>query len=642
MTHPVDAPSRAEKLALGAILALAAALRLAGVAFGVSWEGGWVGVWHPDEVTLVVGNLWPDLNPHYHFYPSFHIYLLFLFDALLFWTAKLLGYAAHLDYRSFMDAATSPALGAQFVLHRLVSVAFALGTVALVWKAARDWWGWKAGLLAALLLAVAPLHVQESHYATVDASFTFFSLLTIHLAWRIARFGGRGDYLGAAFALAAVASIKYNGAAAVLAVLAGHGARCLEERRPISRWIDGRLLVAGFLSFTLFWAINPYILLDQEGWRAQFFGNIEKTGAFAAEEGALHGYADYGRKLLDGVGPGVLVLGLLGAAALAFRRGRRATAAILLGFPVVFYLVMGTFDTRNPRYLLPLYPVLCLTAAYLLAAGSERIRGAALLGPVVALAVAAHTLLAGSAVHVSALARVQNIWRTDNRVLATNWVNANLPPGTKILVERNAEYGPTLSPERYVLGRHDLRPGDDVESVADIFDRGFEYVILSSFVYDLNREFETLGFYEDFRREGRLVPVAAFPGKEFNDTFHNPTIRVYRAMASPPALLRDPDGRYEHVSGAMYAFEAAGEREADTETEPRRSAVLLYEDDRPLGPAHEQHERIAKLGGGRYSHWKDGKIYFSTSDGTDPNRNGRVYAFRDFAEAAPAAPSAEF
>jgi len=80
----MNEPGRIEGLAMAAILLGGFVLRVAGVAFGVSWEGGWTGVWHPDEVTLVVGNLWPDMNPRYHFYPSFHIYLLFCVNALLF------------------------------------------------------------------------------------------------------------------------------------------------------------------------------------------------------------------------------------------------------------------------------------------------------------------------------------------------------------------------------------------------------------------------------------------------------------------------------------------------------------------------------------------------------------------------------
>ncbi|GEM_PF-1064092 len=63
---------------------------------------------------------------------------------------------------------------------------------------------------------------------------------------------------------------------------------------------------------------------------------------------------------------------------------------------------------------------------------------------------------------------------------------------------------------------------------------------------------------------------------------------------------------------------------ADSEEHPRRSTLLLYEDDKLLQPSHAVHEDIRSLGGGRYSHWNEA-LFFSTSDGSDPNTNGREY-----------------
>jgi glycosyltransferase involved in cell wall biosynthesis len=64
---------------------------------------------------------------------------------------------------------------------------------------------------------------------------------------------------------------------------------------------------------------------------------------------------------------------------------------------------------------------------------------------------------------------------------------------------------------------------------------------------------------------------------------------------------------------------------ADNEEFPERSVLMLFENENPLGPAHSLHDDIRNLGGGRLSHWKT-NLYFSTSDGSDPNTNGRMYA----------------
>jgi hypothetical protein len=55
------------------------------------------------------------------------------------------------------------------------------------------------------------------------------------------------------------------------------------------------------------------------------------------------------------------------------------------------------------------------------------------------------------------------------------------------------------------------------------------------------------------------------------------------------------------------------------------SPVLLYEDEKLLGPAHSDHDEIARHGRGHYSHWNNEGIIFSSSDNSDPTKNGRSY-----------------
>lgn len=57
---------------------------------------------------------------------------------------------------------------------------------------------------------------------------------------------------------------------------------------------------------------------------------------------------------------------------------------------------------------------------------------------------------------------------------------------------------------------------------------------------------------------------------------------------------------------------------------PIRSPLALFEDNKLQTPAHSAHSRITTRGGGAYSHWR-AELYFSTSDNSDPNGNGRKY-----------------
>jgi hypothetical protein len=60
---------------------------------------------------------------------------------------------------------------------------------------------------------------------------------------------------------------------------------------------------------------------------------------------------------------------------------------------------------------------------------------------------------------------------------------------------------------------------------------------------------------------------------------------------------------------------------------PFPSPLQLFEDAKPLGPAHSCHDDIRNQGRGRYSHWRQ-TLYFAPSDESDPNTNGRVYSIR--------------
>jgi SAM-dependent methyltransferase len=84
---------------------------------------------------------------------------------------------------------------------------------------------------------------------------------------------------------------------------------------------------------------------------------------------------------------------------------------------------------------------------------------------------------------------------------------------------------------------------------------------------------------------------------------------------------------FAHVGGHQYTVDLPHlEPEADGNEAPQRSRLMLYEDGVMLGLAHSPHAHIARYGGGRFSHWGRA-LSFSASDGSDPNSNGRTYAY---------------
>ncbi|MDR1241378.1 MAG: class I SAM-dependent methyltransferase [Deltaproteobacteria bacterium] len=63
---------------------------------------------------------------------------------------------------------------------------------------------------------------------------------------------------------------------------------------------------------------------------------------------------------------------------------------------------------------------------------------------------------------------------------------------------------------------------------------------------------------------------------------------------------------------------------SDSHEAPTGSPLLLWEDGVPLSWPHCFYEAMRRFGAGRYRHWGS-SLYFTSSDGTDPNANGRVY-----------------
>lgn len=72
--------------------------------------------------------------------------------------------------------------------------------------------------------------------------------------------------------------------------------------------------------------------------------------------------------------------------------------------------------------------------------------------------------------------------------------------------------------------------------------------------------------------------------------------------------------------GAISSVSDREDVEGDT-----RSPVVIYEGSTMLGPAHTNYRDIRDRGMGRFSSWQHQGVVFSTSDGSDPNANGRHY-----------------
>jgi len=96
---------------------------------------------------------------------------------------------------------------------------------------------------------------------------------------------------------------------------------------------------------------------------------------------------------------------------------------------------------------------------------------------------------------------------------------------------------------------------------------------------------------------------------------------LFRTYAIPEESIIVP-GPFIQGDRSCYHFKVPEVWPSDADG---LSKVRLLEDGQYLGPAAVSHDDIRTLGRGRYSHW-GAQIYFSSSDSSDPNTNGRVYS----------------
>jgi hypothetical protein len=98
-------------------------------------------------------------------------------------------------------------------------------------------------------------------------------------------------------------------------------------------------------------------------------------------------------------------------------------------------------------------------------------------------------------------------------------------------------------------------------------------------------------------------------------------------VAGEKMLLRRPFVRFLSSEFGVIARDDRFGDLADSADNDERSPIEIYENETRIGPPHNVHAYIAKIGLGRYSHWRsNGAIFiFSSSDNSDPQTNGRTY-----------------
>jgi 4-amino-4-deoxy-L-arabinose transferase-like glycosyltransferase len=403
-------------LAIGAVLVLALGLRIWGVGQGTPYA------YNADEnahfVTRAIGLFGHDWNPNYFVNPPAYTYLLHVLLAI--WYGGRAGVS-----NAFAADPTDI-----WIMSRVL--AGVLGTIAvwLLYLAGSRLVDRRVGLLSAGIFAVAFLPVFYSKLALNDVPTLAGLCLALWGAAGILRFGRGRDYAIAGIGLGLACATKYTGGIVLVAMLAATGAQAAAGGRGLA--LRG-LAIAAAASLVTFVVANPYSVLDVgafvEGLTHQSDASGDAAGKLGLTQG--NGYLYYLWSFGWGLGWMPLVLAVGGAVRMWF--DERRLFWLLVAPVVLFVLFMGSQERYFGRWLLPVFPFVCILAAYAaieLADWAGRLRPA-LKPTFLALAV----VIACGQGFVYSLHNGLVLSREDTRNLTRAWMVANVPAGEKIVVE---------------------------------------------------------------------------------------------------------------------------------------------------------------------------------------------------------------
>lgn len=343
---------RVPPLPLAGVLLLALALRAWGLTWGLPSATHYFS-YHPDESVVLGASSLPAMSvfagkllPHFYNYGSLQLYLVCFANTL----AQLAG---AIDIVPKNYAVWYPQWAKMYLVGRCLTVDMGVGTVFAVYGIGERLWGRRAGLLAALTLAVMPLHAQHSHFLTVDVPATFWAMLSLLQSVRLATGApkpGRAALWAGVFAGLAAAT-KYNLALAILPLVVA----CVVTRQP-------KALALGLPAFVLaFLLACPGAILEN----AAFLRDL-RFEAVHVQNGADPTFRDTGsgfvyhvaRNLDAGLGLPLLLLALISVGYACYKRERGD--GLLAAFALPYYVLISLAAVRYARYTIPLLPILAL------------------------------------------------------------------------------------------------------------------------------------------------------------------------------------------------------------------------------------------------------------------------------------------
>jgi Dolichyl-phosphate-mannose-protein mannosyltransferase len=354
-----------------------------------------------------------------------------------------------------------------YLAGRFVVVVLGLAGIAAAWFLGSRAYGTTAGFVAAAVTAVETTHVAYSRMAVTDVPLTLG--VTVALLLLIS---GRLPAAGVAIGIAA--GFKYPAFTLLVPlVVAGWG-----------QW--RRLVLSAALAPVAFLLTSPYFAVHL----CEALGDVRsvqrygRLGWLGFEDDPVTPIA-FAQRLWEGMGPALLIA-LLGLVLALVRRD--AADRILAAFVLAYFATLLPLEAHFDRYILPLVPALGALAG--------RVR-----------ALAAVTLLLLVIPLVWSVRETRPLTRTDTRVVAHDWMRANLTPGVLVAADPSTATPETVRVVQLALPGPGREP-DPERDLARLRRLGVGYVVATGAVADRVEDAR-----EHYPREARFYDQLAREGK---------------------------------------------------------------------------------------------------------------------------------
>jgi len=447
------------------------------------------------------------LNPHFADWPHLYFYV------SAAWLAPL----------RLVGLVSDPASG--YLGVRVLDALLGSLTVLLVFEFGRRAYGWLAGFFGAAALAVAFLHVRDSHFGTLDIPLSLVSVAAMYVAYRTLQARGLRPLLINGITLGVAASLKYNGALVFAGIAAAQTLRARLERLRWQRLLV-RLALIGVLGIITLALTSPFLVLDpgmtQHG-IGYIFQHLGRATAPAI------GWVRLSVALWFGIDPVLVLLGVIGVAYAAWRR--QPADWIILTFLLVYFLLIGAGRSVFLRYADPMIPLLLLLAGRALAAFVQLTAP----GRTRRLALAVAFVLIAVAPLVHDVRYDLLIQQTDTRSLAFEWLAQHVPSGGRAAVPYMA--GPAHDQAMIDSGEHSHGATDPY--IASFLDSRLEtrYTIR-----ELTRDDLQLTSLDSFRNEGISYVVIGYETPGTGCGTLSPLEQALRAQGPPLASFSPTNG----------------------------------------------------------------------------------------------------